>query len=244
MSDISIIYTFEIPGGGKVTYPITLDAKTISLITRDERTPASWTELDNCRCSICPLTPDDHPHCPIAVNISRLVEYFQDVRSTDVMKITVTTKERSYFKEAPAQRGLASILGIIMPTSGCPVMNFLKPMARFHLPFSTSSETIIRSTSIYMLSQYFVAKRGGKPDIALEKLNRAYSDVQQVNEGICNRIVKVVKNKDAEATSNAIVILDTFSQLLGMEIDDKLDSLAYLFETGGFVERRHKSEHQ
>jgi len=89
---------------------------------------------------------------------------------------------------------------------------------------------VIRSTSMYLLAQYFVAKKGGKPDISLDKLNRAYGDVQQVNGGICNRIATVVKKRDAEATSNAVVILDTFSQLLGMEIDDKLDSLQSLFE--------------
>ncbi len=144
------------------------------------------------------------------------------------MRISVTTQERTYVKEAPAQRGLASILGLIMATSGCPVMNFLKPMARFHLPFSTSEETIIRSTSMYLLSQYFVAKKGGKPDISLDKLNRAYADIQQVNLGICNRIATVVKK--GEATSNAVIILDTFSQLLNMEIEDKLDSLQSLFE--------------
>jgi len=231
MKHIEIVYKFGINGAQEVVYPIVLDAKTISLISRAEVTPAAWTELDNCQCAICPLSREEHPYCPIAVNIARLVEYFQEIRSTDMMKITVSTEERSYFKEAPAQRGLASILGIIMATSNCPVMNFLKPMARFHLPFSTSRETIIRSTSIYMLAQYFVAKKGGRPDISLEKLNRAYGDVQQVNEGICNRINRVVKgNKDAEATSNAVVILDTFSQLLSMEIEDKLDSLAYLFE--------------
>jgi len=228
MANIEIVYTFEVQGGEKFVYPISLDKMTGSLIAEEQRDLPAWTALESCQCKVCPLTTDRNPHCPIAVNINRLVDYFKNFYSTDKMHITVTTEERTYFKEAPAQRGLASILGLVMATSGCPVMNFLRPMAKFHLPFSTSEETIIRSTSMYLLAQYFVAKKGGKPDMSLDKLNRAYDDVRHVNEGICKRIAAVVQKK--EATSNAVIILHTFSQLLGMEIEDKLDSLQYLFE--------------
>jgi hypothetical protein len=228
MSCLEIVYNFEMQSGEKIVYPIFIEEKTGSLILEGQEISPEWTVLENCQCRVCPLRIDINPYCPIAFNINRLVEYFKDVYSTDKMRISVTTQERTYVKEAPAQRGLASILGLIMATSGCPVMNFLKPMARFHLPFSTSEETIIRSTSMYLLSQYFVAKKGGKPDISLDKLNRAYADIQQVNLGICNRIATVVKK--GEATSNAVIILDTFSQLLNMEIEDKLDSLQSLFE--------------
>jgi len=205
-----------------------IDEATLSLVSERQGVPPRWTALGNCQCKICPLVKERDPYCPIAVNIDGVVEYFKDFYSTDTMQITVTTKERTYFKEAPAQRGLASILGVIMATSGCPIMSFLKPMAKFHLPFSTSDETIIRSTSMYLLGQYFVTKRGGNPDISLDKLNKAYDAVRQVNEGICKRIDAVVKKKDA--TINAVVILHTFTSLLGMEIDDRLDSLQHLFE--------------
>jgi len=228
MSNIKIVYTFEVQNREKIVYPIFLDEKTVSLVSEGQAVPPNWTALENCQCKVCPLIKERDPYCPIAVNIDRLVEYFKDIYSIDMMHITVVTEERGYFKEAPAQRGLSSILGVIMATSGCPIMNFLKPMARFHLPFSTSDETIIRSTSMYLLTQYFIAKKGSKPDISLDKLNRAYGDVQQVNIGMCKRIATVVKKTDA--TSNAVIILDTFSQLLGMEIDNKLDSMQSLFE--------------
>jgi len=228
MANIEISYTFQNQDGGKFVYSILLDEKTGSFVSGEQIIPSKWTVLDNCQCKVCPLIRERDHYCPIAVNIHGLVDYFKDFYSIDEMHITVTTRERSYFKVAPAQRGLASILGLIMATSGCPIMNFLKPMAKFHLPFSTTEETIIRSTSMYMLAQYFVSKKGGKPDISLDKLNRAYADVRQVNEDMCKRIATVVKNKDA--TNNAIIILHTFSQLLVVEIEDKLDSLQCLFE--------------
>jgi hypothetical protein len=228
MATIEIVYTFEDQSGGKFVYPILIDNKTGCLVSEGLCIQPGWAVLENCKCAVCPLSKDRDPYCPIAVNIAGLVEYFKDFYSTDKMRITVKTEERTYFKEAPAQKGLASILGVIMATSGCPVMDFLRPMAKYHLPFSTSEETIIRSTSMYLLAQYFVTKKGGRPDISLEKLNRAYGDVRLVNEGMCARIATVVKKKDA--TGNAVIILHSLSQLLGMAIDGKLDSLQPLFE--------------
>jgi hypothetical protein len=228
MATIEMRYTFEDQKGGEFVYPILIDKKTGCLISEGQGIQPGWTALENRQCAVCPLTGERDPYCPIAVNIDGLVGYFKDFYSTDKMRITVTTQERTYFREAPAQTGLASILGVVMATSGCPIMDFLRPMAKYHLPFSTSEETIIRSTSMYLLAQYFIAKKGGKPDILLEKLNRAYGDVLLVNEGMCARIGTVVKQKDA--TGNAVIILHTLSQILGMAIDDKLDSLQSLFD--------------
>ena len=227
MDHIEIVYTFEAQGREKFVYPIRLHQETSLLMSDRQRVPPEWTALDNFQCAVCPLNSKRDPYCPVAVNIDGVVNYFNDFRSTDRMQITVTTRERVYSKEAPAQRGLASILGVIMATSGCPVMNFLKPLARYHLPFSTSKETVIRVTSMYLLAQYFVTKRGGNPDISLDRLHKAYADVRQVNEGISKRIDAVVKKNDAPI--NAVIILHTLSQILGLEIDDKLDSLEPLF---------------
>ena len=45
---------------------------------------------------------------------------------------------------------------------------------------------------------------------------------------------------DGAEIMSDISIVYTFSQLLGMEIDDKLDSLAYLFETVGDINQTIK----
>ena len=230
MSLFTITYTFESSTGERTVYPIVLEKQTVSYLPHGQKPPPEWTALENCQCTVCPLTKEEHPNCPIAVNVAELVENWKDIQSTEAMHITVTTEERTCVKDAPAQRGLASILGIIMATSNCPIMNFLKPMARYHLPFSTSEETIVRSTSLYLLSQYFIARKTGHPDLSMENLNRAYGDVQKVNECFCRRIGTAVKISRGDAANNAVVILDTLSQLLSMEIEDNLDSLAPLFE--------------
>jgi Tfp pilus assembly PilM family ATPase len=232
MSIYQITYEFEFQNGKKIVYPLQLDKDTISLIS-DRKSPLPpWTKLEHCQCKVCPLSKDKTPYCPIAANIAGLIEKFKDINSNELVRISVFTAERTYIKEAAAQKGFSSIFGIIMATSNCPIMNFLKPMARYHLPFSTDEETIVRSISIYLLSQYFIAKKRGQPDLSLENLDRAYSLVQKVNQGICDRISSAIRQSQSpgDAVNNAIVILDVLSQLLTTEIEQKLDSFAMLFE--------------
>ena len=118
------------------------------------------------------------------------------------------------------------VFGLVMATSACPYMDFLKPMARFHLPFSTAEETIVRSVSMYLLHQYFVAKRGGSPDLGLELLETHYEDIQKVNDGILERIKGVVQN---DADLNALIILQGFADLLTMAISKDLSKIEPLF---------------
>lgn len=232
MSTINITYEFEFQDGKKFVYPLKLDKKTLSLIPERKSPLPHWTRLDHQACEGCPLLKKRKPYCPIAVNISDLIERFKDIPSTETVRITVFTAERNYWKEGSVQKGLSSIFGIIMATSNCPVMDFLKPMARFHLPFSTDEETIIRSISMHLLSQYFIAKKRGQPDLSLDLLDRAYSMVQKVNRGICHRISSIVQETkcQGDSSSNAVVILDTFSKLLQAEIKENLESFAPLFE--------------
>jgi len=238
MSNLTITYEFEFQNGEKFVYPLKLDKETVSLIPERKLPLPPWTKLEHFQCIVCPLLKEKESHCPIAVNIADLIEHFKDIQSTEHVQITVYTEERTYRKEAPAQKGLSSIFGIIMATSNCPLMNFLKPMARYHLPFSTDEETIIRSVSMYLLSQYFIAKKKEQPDLSLNHLDRAYSMVQKVNRGIFNRISSVVRESKSQgdAVNNAVIILDVFSQLLQIEIEQKLDSFATLFEGISFFD--------
>jgi len=111
------------------------------------------------QCANCPLDEGAHPHCPIAANISRIVEKFNDLISHDRVNVVVVTDERTYAKDTTVQMGLSPLLGIIMTTSGCPVMEQLKPMVRFHLPFASLEETIFRMVSMYLVAQYLRSRR-------------------------------------------------------------------------------------
>jgi hypothetical protein len=232
METFLITYEFVFRSGKKYVYPLRLNKRTISLISEWKGPLPAWTRLEHFQCAVCPLTKEKDPYCPIAANIAGLVNDFREIHSTENVRINVYTSERTYMKVAPVQKGLSSIFGMIMATSNCPVMDFLKPMARYHLPFSTGEETIVRSISIYLLTQYIHARKKGQPDLSLENLERAYSMVQRVNRGICSRIATAIQEGQGQgdAANNAIVILDTFSQLLQIAVEEKMDSLIPLIE--------------
>lgn len=223
----TIKYEFYFPNNNaKKIFTISLDPQTITFIRKRLAVLPDWTLLESNQCRCCPLTKEKYPHCPIAINIVGLVEEFKNYPSSDSCDISCKTPERTYLKTTSVQEGLFSILGIIMATSDCPVMGFFKPMARFHLPFSTIQETVVRSASIYMLRQYFENKKGKTPDLKLEALDEHYAKVQEVNRGILLRIKSIA---ESNIDKNAIVILNSLAQLFSYEIDDGLKSIEYLF---------------
>jgi hypothetical protein len=221
-----ITYEFQFDGGNTKRFELPLDATTVTLVLPESNDQPEWTQLEYRQCSCCPLDPRSTPYCPLAVNIAELVEEFKTAISSDSCTVTCYTPERTYMKQTSIQDGLFSIFGIVMATSGCPILDFFKPMARFHLPFSSVQESVFRSTSIYLLRQYFEHKRGKRPDLDLDRLDTHYSKVQEVNHGLLHR-TENIGEKDAD--TNAIVILNALAQLLSVEIEENLNSLEYLF---------------
>jgi hypothetical protein len=226
VNTIKILYDFAFPDGASKAYTVELDRVTLSYQPPASEPPPAWARLENNQCGHCPLRPAEYPYCPVATNLASLVEFFKDKASVAEATVTVTTEERTYVKQLPLQRGIFGIFGLVMATSSCPYMDFLKPMARFHLPFSTAEETIVRSVSMYLLHQYFVAKRGEQPDLGLEHLEAHYENIQKVNDGILERIKGVVKS---DADLNALIILQGFADLLTMAISKDLSKIEPLF---------------
>jgi hypothetical protein len=155
-----------------------------------------------------------------------LVYNFMDLFSYHDCTVTCETAERSYFKKTSVMEGLSAIFGVVMATSDCPIMEFLKPMARFHLPFSTIEETTVRTASMYLLAQYFRHRDQPGMKFDFKILEKHYTRVQQVNEGLLRRI-NSVSSEDAD--KNAIITLHSLSQFLSMEIDYSLGGLEPIF---------------
>ncbi len=124
---------------------------------------------------------------PIAYNFVDLFDFFSSLDSYNETVVYIQAPERSYSKKTTVQRGLGSLLGIHMVTSGCPAMEVLKPMVRFHLPFASLEETIFRTVSTYLVGQYFCKKKGFPGDFELNKLKVFYLEIQKVNVGIVRR---------------------------------------------------------
>lgn len=222
-----IRYVFDQKGGNVGIYELYFDLQSLSVIRREPREPPSWAKLHVSKCAHCPLDEKLKPHCPIGVNLADLVEHFKDTASYARVSVTVTTEARQYRKEVPIQEGLFSIFELLMVTSGCPKMNFLRPLARFHLPFSTIEETIVRNVSIYLLGQYFLHKRGGTADLDLRGLKEKYDETGKVYLGLIDRIKTIIKSGDAN--QNTITTLDTFAKLLSMALKKDLEKYAHFF---------------
>jgi len=226
---ITYSYKFLFKSGEEQEFNIDLDRFSLNLIPTGDKFRPPWTKLGCCKCPNCTLNEKQHEFCPIAVNLVDIIDTFSIFVATEPVEVIVTTKDRTYSKkEVPLQNGVGSMLGIYMVTSGCPVMEKLKPMVRFHLPFATLEETMYRAISMFLVSQYFLYRHGGYPELNLKKLTDAYENVKKVNEYFLKRL-KTIDTKDSNL--KAVAVLDYFAKGVNFSIDSKMvDDLYYLFE--------------
>jgi len=162
----------------------------------------------------------------VAVNIADVVMRLERLMSYDKIQLRVTTQERSVIQDTTAQRGISSLMGLIMATSGCPHLAVFRPMARFHLPLANEEETIYRATSMYLLAQYFVKKQGGTPDLDLEGLTTVYENVEEVNACLARRL-RAASSTDSAV--NAVVLLDMHAKNVPWMIEESLEKVRCLF---------------
>jgi hypothetical protein len=223
---ISIRYRFTLPNGREHDFMLELDKDTAELVTKTVPHPPAWTALEYQKCTNCPLTPKVK-RCPSALHLAGVIDRFADLVSYDNIHVAVETEERSVSAQLSAQQGLASLIGVIMASSGCPRTAIFRSMARFHLPFSSESETAFRSAAMYLLAQYFIARDGGTPDVLLEKLEDVYSGVHVVNKGMAQRL-RAATTQDA--ILNAVVLLDVNTTLVPVVIHELLTEMRPAFQ--------------
>lgn len=209
-------YRFIFDDGKVKEFLVELDPDTLALRPPAGGEPPAWTRLESFACSNCPLDRAKHTHCPVAVNLGGLIEFFHDSISHTPVRLEIETADRTYSKRTTLQSGVSSLIGIYMPTSGCPILEKLKPMVRFHLPFATLEESKYRVISMYLVAQYLREKAGLPAERGLEGLVGIYEAIRVVNLNFCERLT-ALKVKDA--TLNAVSILDSFADFTTFSID-------------------------
>ena len=225
---ITYNYKFIFKNGVKKEFKIELDNVTLNLIQTGNKVRPEWTKLNCFRCPNCILEKDQYEFCPIAVNMVDVIDYFGNLVSQESVDVIVTAEERKYFKRVTLQQGVSSLIGIYMVTSGCPILEKLKPMVRFHLPFATIEETKYRAISMYLLAQYFLYQHGRLPDWDLKKLSEAYENITVVNKSFYKRL-RTIEIRDA--TLKAVIVLDIFADSVNFSIDSRMvNDLDYLFK--------------
>lgn len=227
MEPLVIRYRFQADDGTEAEFSVELDPESLQL-----REPApdlpNWTRLDFHQCPICPLDSDKTLYCPAAAHLHRLVLTFNHLVSYSRGRVEVITTERTSIQEVSMQQGIGTLMGLIMATSGCPVLVFFRPMARFHLPFASQDETVFRAVSTYLLADHFrVRTTGGEPDRDLEGLSKIYAEVHSLNAAMIKRMRAASRT---DLSVNAVVHLDMFALMLPLQVSMHLAPVQKYFE--------------
>ncbi len=220
-------YHFLFDKDKEIAFELNLEPVTLKYIPPPDQKQPEWARLDGSACDHCICQQKGMDFCPVAVNLADIITVFGDIISYDVVDVTVESEERLYVKkQISMQQALSSLLGIIMATSGCKDLNMLKPMVKFHLPFASFEETIYRTASMYLLAQYLRYKRGLVPDWDMTDMISVYRKINMINMNICNRLRKA---SSTDANLNAVVILETFAQVMPISFEEGLAEFEDLF---------------
>jgi hypothetical protein len=195
-----------------------------------DRAPASagtdapdWARLGFNQCANCPLSSEQHSHCPAALDLAPVINAFASIISHAEAQVCVSTPERNISRDCQVQQALSSLAALIMASSGCPILGQLRGLARTHLPFATLEETVFRSVSAYLLRQLLVQKSGGTPDWTLDGLKGLYAELEIVNVHFKKRVNAAARQ---DAAINAVAALGILSMGVGFTIDEQWDELA------------------
>lgn len=216
--DIHYRYTFTFDDGVSATFKVTLDGETLAFKPEAEVRPPDWAKLDFHQCPNCPLTAAEYEYCPVARNLAPVVDAFRDRQSFEKALVTVESRNRAYTREGSIQTGISPLLGLHMATSGCPVLDRLRPMAEMHLPFMSRQETMYRMLCLHVLAEFFAQRRGERIASDLSGLREKMDDIHDVNVAFCDRL-RAISPQDANV--NGVVILSTLSDFPNQRMTEK-----------------------
>ncbi|MFP4477739.1 MAG: DUF6901 family protein [Desulfatibacillaceae bacterium] len=227
MEPIRILYRFRFEDGRVQELDLRMDPERIELVENRPEPVPKWCELGFHQCPHCPLSTKKRRYCPLALNLVNVVSCFDGVMSHNQTELEVCTAERFTSQKTTVQRGVSSLMGLVMATSGCPHAAFFKPMARFHLPLSSEDETIYRAASMYLLAQFFLNRETRHMDMKLRGLSKIYHNMEIVNTTMAQRLRAATQTDSAV---NALVLLDLYAKTLPFVIEESLEKIRYLFE--------------
>jgi hypothetical protein len=224
---LSVEYHFKLLSGAESCFLIELDEETLQLRQARRETLPDWTLLTRHQCPNCPLDPAGHAHCPAAVSLVELVKTFRDADSYELADVRVHSMNRDFSKRTPLQYGVSSLMGLLMVTSGCPVLDKLRPLAHTHMPFTSAQETVYRLCSMFLLGQYFIQQEGGTPDWSLKKMAEMFEGISLVNRSFGERLLEVSRSSDA--VNNALANLDCMALLTTFSVKSDLNRIKKVF---------------
>jgi hypothetical protein len=221
-----IQYRLTFDDGKEEVFSVKLDTDTMAYQVDESLAPPEWARLDNRKCGNCTLRSETSPYCPVARNLAPVIERFVDRISFEEVDLSVTVPAREYRGRVALQKAIGAIFGLVMATSGCPVLDKLRPMASTHLPMAEMGETRYRAISMYLMAQFLRARKGLAAEWDMKGLEKIYDDIGEVNRDFIARLRDI---RMEDANFNAIVGLDCFRMSSDAIITRSLDKLELIF---------------
>jgi len=213
---VSYRYTFSFQDGATQEFLVELAYDSLEMLAPERAEYPAWTELAYKKCPNCPLDEASHSHCPVARNLVDVVTFLQERYSYEEVEVVAEFHERRHVKRTSLQQAASSLIGIFTVTSGCPVLNKLRPMVDTHLPFMTPDESTYRTISMYLLAQYFRHKQGKQADWELAELVRFLSEARDTNTAFLRRLQSIGVR---DASLNALSNLNAMGEITSISIE-------------------------
>ncbi|MAD47102.1 MAG: hypothetical protein CMI02_13020 [Oceanospirillaceae bacterium] len=197
-------------------FVVELDQASLCHRTAQPSPLPEWLTLAFERCDDCPLERRTGA-CPAALSLYPLTRTFSSVVSHEPVQLEVQSGERLLSQPATAQQAIGSLAGLLLATSGCPHLAFLRPLARYHVPLAGLEETHVRALSAYLMGQYLRQRFALPADFSAHTLAHWYQRVGRVNQRLAARLRKATQE---DSMVNAVVLLDMLAKTFSLSLDD------------------------
>lgn len=213
-----VVYLFHLENGAEYRFDVRIDRPTA---TAQAGLPG-WTALEQNRCPHCPLPKAPGAVCPAAADLAPIVSRFSALASFERAEVRVISPEREVRKQTDIQTALSGLMGLILASSGCPILRRLRPLAQTHLPFTPQSEALYRVAAMHLFGCFL----RGEP-ASLDGLRHFFDDLDALDQAFAERL-RVAAEKDASL--NALLMLHAQALMVSLSLDEGLKQIRRWFD--------------
>ena len=215
----TITYLFVLEDGSEHRFDVQIDRWRSAAPASGEL--LAWTALEENQCPHCPLPRTAGAVCPAAADLVPIVARFSALASFVRAEVRVITPEREVRKLTDIQTALSGLMGLILASSGCPILGRLRPLAQTHLPFAPHTELLYRVVAMHVFGCFL----RGEP-ASLASLRQFFSDIDVLNRAFIARLRVAAQN---DASWNALLRLHVGTERVSLQLDEGLEEIRRWF---------------